>query len=658
MKLDGQKISLKELAMLEGGIRWKSVYNTIRSRVARNEYSTYKKINGIGYVDIQDSSIPDSVRLAYSSNNNHEPVEDYNFPSAVFPAKINDDLNELSSNHLEIALARSAFIKLYTDFSNNSSVGKVEAKNKFIAAYNEGALPELLAKLGQISFKTAERWKSGYEKANKDYRVLAPRYKKDRTQSVPSRQAEILIKLVLNPNRPLISEVIRKAKDIFIMKRDSTILHDSTYRRFLLNWKKNNYPDWVFFREGEHALDNKVIPYIERDYNKISVGDIIVADGHTLNFEIIDPYTGKPKRMTLILFFDMKSSHPLGWEIAASENSQAIAVALRRAILCLGKYPKVVYIDNGRAFCSKLLNGENYHTSSLPGIFERIGAKVINAIPYHAQSKTIERFFKTFADIERAMPSYSGTNIDNKPARMNRGEKLHNKLFDKTLKNIPVDIYTAHRAVAWFFDEYDKRKQKEGHLKGLTPLEAFEAGKGPGVDKGQLNFLMMSLEVKTIYRNGIKLFGTSYYHEALYGRQLDNVLIRYDVLETDSIFVYEQSGELICEASRVDKVHPAANILGTDDDLKVLQQNLERKERLKSSTVSGARKFLAEEVYPEIDKQLKNIEIIPLEVNRNNETQSELKGSRKKKRNLLDSWNEDNTDFSKNIFTISKVVEK
>jgi len=658
MKLDGQKISLKELAMLEGGIRWKSVYNTIRSRVARNEYSTYTKINGIGYIDLQDSSISDSVRVAFSSNKIDEPVDDHSFSTVEFPAKIEDDLNELSADHLEIALARSAFLKLYIDFSNNNSTGKVEAKNKFITAYNEGAVPELLAKLGPISFKTAERWKSCYEKANRDYRVLAPQYKKDRSQSVPSRQAEILIKLALNPNQPLISEVIRKAKDIFLMKRDSTILSDSTYRRFLLNWKKNNYPDWLFFREGEHALDNKVIPYIERDYNKISVGDIIVADGHTLNFEIIDPYTGKPKRMTMILFFDMKSSHPLGWEIAASENSQAIAVALRRAVLCLGKYPKVVYIDNGRAFCSKLLNGENYITSSLPGIFERLGTKVINAIPYHAQSKTIERFFKTFADIERAMPSYSGTSITNKPARMNRGEKLHNQLYDKTLKNVPVDIYTAHRAVAWFFDEYTKRKQKEGHLKGLTPLEVFEEGKGPGVDKARLNFLMMSLEVKTIYRNGVKLFGTSYYHEALYGRQLDNVLIRYDVLETDSIFVYEQSGELICEATRVDKVHPAANILGTDEDLKVLQANLERKERLKSSTVSGARKFLAEEVYPEIDKQLKDTEIIHLQNINNTDSPSATKESRKKKRNLLDSWNDDNTNFSKNIFITSKVAEK
>ena len=99
-------------------------------------------------------------------------------------------------------------------------------------------------------------------------------------------------------------------------------------------------------REGEKALNDKVEPYIERDLSKIEVGDVLVADGHVLNFEVINPFTGKPTRATLVGFLDWKSTALVGYEIMMSENTQCIASALRNAILNLGKIPKIVYQDN------------------------------------------------------------------------------------------------------------------------------------------------------------------------------------------------------------------------------------------------------------------------------------------------------------------------
>jgi putative transposase len=46
-------------------------------------------------------------------------------------------------------------------------------------------------------------------------------------------------------------------------------------------------------REGEKALDDKVMPYIERDLSEINVGDILVADGHRLNFQVINPFASR-----------------------------------------------------------------------------------------------------------------------------------------------------------------------------------------------------------------------------------------------------------------------------------------------------------------------------------------------------------------------------
>ena len=520
--------------------------------------------------------------------------------------------NELSPKQLEVALARVDLLNVYSKFVARSGITRLKAKRNFVALFNSNAFPELLNKIGKLSFKTIERWKKIYFENNKDYRCLAPQYKIKKTTSITLAESEILTRLFLNPNQPLISEVIRSAQDIFIARRFENVKSVNTYRRYLLDWKKEHYADYVFFREGEKALDDKVIPYLERDYDRIQVGDIIVADGHVLNFEIINPYTGKPKRMMMVLFFDMKSSFPLGWDISPTENTMTIAIALRRSILRLGKFPRIVYLDNGRAFGAKFFNGVDFKTSGITGLFERLGAKVITATPYHGQSKTIERFFRTFSELERMVPTYSGTSIELKPARMNRGEKLHMKLHEKMMHGTSLDIFTAHKAVAWWFDRYAERAQQDGHLKGMRPLDLFETGKGPGIDRAQLIHLMMTQEVKSIARNGIRMFGTSYWNESLFGKEWDEVTVRYDLLENDSIFVYDSAGEFICEAKRIDKVHPAAGILGTEEDVKLLHDQLERKQSLKKLIVGDAKQFLADEVYPAVQKQFNEINIVPI----------------------------------------------
>ena len=43
-------------------------------------------------------------------------------------------------------------------------------------------------------------------------------------------------------------------------------------------------------REGEKAFHDKVEQYIVRDISKIEVGDVLIADGHDLNFLVINPW--------------------------------------------------------------------------------------------------------------------------------------------------------------------------------------------------------------------------------------------------------------------------------------------------------------------------------------------------------------------------------
>lgn len=66
---------------------------------------------------------------------------------------------------------------------------------------------------------------------------------------------------------------------------------------------------WVLHREGEKAFNDKVAPYIERDASLLEAGDVLIADGHTLNFQVINPFTGKPQRAAMSVFLIGNQPH-------------------------------------------------------------------------------------------------------------------------------------------------------------------------------------------------------------------------------------------------------------------------------------------------------------------------------------------------------------
>jgi putative transposase len=515
----------------------------------------------------------------------------------------------LSRDQADKAMLKADLLRIYLRVIKSAPRGgKTRAREDFMLAYNSGiSLPEIHSALGDLSWKTIEGWKATLKKHNGDTLHLADRrgHAKRGQISLNSVQTDILLRCALHPNKPRISEAIRMARAVMSANGIENGHSEATYRRWLNNWVETNYHIWTFSREGAKAWNDKCAYYIERDYSLINVGDILVADGHVLNFEIINPWTGKPKRMTLIVFLDMKSSIPLGWEIMPTEDTSAISSALRRAILMLGKMPQVVYLDNGKAFKSRFFAGCDFEQAGFAGLYERLGIKTIFAWPYHGQSKTVERFFGSFAELERWCPTYTGTSIEAKPPRMNRGERLHRLAYEKN--NPALTMEQAHRAIAAWFDEYANRPQR-GHLKGQAPNDLFIAERGPGVDPAELAYLMMSMEIRTINRNGISFQGRNYYHPELHGRR-HPVVIRYDLQDKSALYVFEQSGEFICRADMVQGVHPAAFALGNEADREKLVQHIEMKKRQEKDAACLVRDMLETEVLPQHRRQMAAIGI-------------------------------------------------
>ena len=496
-----------------------------------------------------------------------------------------------------IALARADLIRALLEEEarakkENRSV--VQAKKLYIKGYNTGQLlPGVFEILGPVALPTVYSWIKTFRAANYDYVAIAPQWgnrKGDR--KVTDEEFNALLSFALHPNRLRITEAVRLTKVALVRRAASSPSSEATLRRAIEDWRAQNYDRWVFCREGEKSLNDKCLPYLERDAGLLDVGEVLVADGHMLNFQILHPFTGKPCRMAMILWYDWASAMPAGWEIMPTENVQCVAAGLRRAILSLGKVPRVAYLDNGKAFKAKVFTNQNidFEEAGFYGMFARLGIETVFAWPYNAQSKPVERFFGTFNELERLMPTYTGASIQDKPAHMLRNEKLHKRIHEQKYGGWVPTIEEALRIIAGWVKEYAGRPHRG--LKGLCPGEVLASGRGPGVDEAALRHLMMSMESKPVHRNGVTVMGRNYYDGALYGRR-DWVLVRYDMEDLSRVLVYDVTGaRLICEASAVRAVHPVARISGGKEDLALVKEGIRQKRALKKETEKAARAYV------------------------------------------------------------------
>lgn len=487
-----------------------------------------------------------------------------------------------------IALARLDLLNLWKEERKNQS-NKTQFDNDFLSAYNAKVLyPEIYARLGKVSIGTLQRWKRTLGNSN-NYELLIPNYHYEdysRT-SLTEYEKQIFLKLLLHPNRFSIGKAISLTQYVLKTQEQEYIPAPPTFRRFA-NWYKANYFDkWTLLREGEKALKEEVIPHIKRDISKIEVGEILVADGKRLNFQVINPFTGKPCRATLIGFLDWKSTALVGYEIMLEENTQNIASALRNAILNLSKIPKFVYLDNGRAFRGKYFMGSaKFDEIGLKGIYEKLGITTVFANPYNARAKVIERFFLEMQEsFEKLLSSYIGTSIENKPARLRRNEKFHKEVYQNFVPTIQQTIQMVN---SWL--EY-KNSLACPNDKTKTIKEMLDSIERQEINQRELDDLMLAQEIKTITSQGIRFLKSDYYNDALYGLR-QKVIIKYSLFDLSYINVYTMSGKFLCKADRITLTHPLAHYTGEIKDVEDYKQKIQKQKQLKNKTIKACKKFL------------------------------------------------------------------
>lgn len=601
------------LSLTRQGVEWKA--NT-------EKWQSQKRVGRGGGKEWLLSSMPEETRVAIRAAEEKQALALCPAP-APFPAlSLTTTTAIMDDKRRYKALARADLVCQYLTWQRRHGATKVQ-KGEFIIAYKAGAWPKLLEEVGPVSWQTLERWKLEQERAGS---VLALADRRGVTHKGKTMLTEehkrVILGHVLNPNGAKVSQCVREVQKKF-QAAGLALPSEPTIRRFVKQYTEECFDEWTLFREGKKAWNDKCAISLLRDWNLVGVGDVIIGDGHTLNFETLNPATGKPTRMTIVLFYDGASNCPLGWEVMPTENTDSISAAFRRSCIMLGKFPRVVYLDNGRAFRAKYFKGcPDFEQAGFLGLYRDLGCSVIHAWPYHGQSKPIERFFGTFHDMEVWMPSYTGNDIAHKPARMKRGEDLHRQLYDK-LGGRPLTMEETLVQVARWFAEYATRPQYRTHLHGRTPGDVFMEGRGEGLspqDMQKLTLFMMQKEVRTITKDGIKVNGRLYWHEKLYSRR-HPVLVRYDEhFNPYSVYVYTLDGEPLCEAKDREHyriasgLHPAARILGTPEQQEELRAGVELRKGLERNSTALMRGLLQASVLPETQARIAALETETAEV--------------------------------------------
>jgi len=361
----------------------------------------------------------------------------------------------------------------------------------------------------------------------------------------------------------------------------------------------------VLGREGARAFQNHYGIYIPRSYADLRNREIFCGDHHEFDL-FVHTRSGKLIRPWLSAWLDLKTEVLTGWFISERPNTQTIALAFRHAVLPKDEgimgMPESIYVDNGKDFRSRYLEGKTKRLGLIPadlvelfarahglgvldtrameGTWHNLGIKVRHTIPYNAQAKPIERFFGTLErDFVQELPGWCGSKLDLRPVDILKDQiRRHQAWLKGEVEETPfLHIFEfALLFERWLYRHYLRTPHSRlGH----APLEAYRREYGTPVvpDERTLDLLLMRAEKRLVRRNGLELFERNrwYWNEKLLGHEGTYVQVRWDPRHLGKVLVYTDKG-FLCEAFNLElaSFHPNLEQLREYKRMKKLQRDI------------------------------------------------------------------------------------
>jgi len=306
-------------------------------------------------------------------------------------------------------------------------------------------------------------------------------------------------------------------------------------------------------------------------------------------------------RPVLTAWMDTATGCLVGWVISILPNADTIAEAFCRAVaLTVGAefhgLPKGILVDCGRDYRSALLEdlpaeyqvGDNLYLNRRfggLGILPALGVETHTALPYHPQSKSIERLFGT---LEREwickLKGWCHNSVKDRPDGFAKHLKhlLETKellTLEEFVQKFQTEILPAYHH---FREETTTAPSPDWmpSLASMSPLERYHALEKPYLvtpDWQTLSILKMRHTVGCkISRYGIRFQNVWYWDDALYPYMGNTANIFYHAVEkplAPSSITVTVNGKFVCEA------FPAQKLSFTDANPIELQAHLDGQNR-------------------------------------------------------------------------------
>ena len=546
---------------------------------------------------INPEGLPDKYRLQY-----------YQHVQKKSSSSIKHRLDDIPEWAIDIARARLDIIHLLQralQRAKKRGDNITPIYHEVAEIYNSGHVLERTFKtIGKVSgYTLQQRWwpkyKDAFQKGEDVIIALAPKYKRNKGHhSLPTWYKKRLLKILLQPSQIAPTTAAKIVHANLRAKDHEPPCSVRTARRWVKKYKNEHFDQWTLYREGEKALNDKVLPYIDRNWNKLNVGEVLIADGHVLNFDVKNPTTGKPHRPTLICFYDGRSRMPVGFSIMPTENTDNISEALADAVNTLGKFPEAVILDNSRAFkANHFTESKEFNDIGLAGLYERYGITTHFTKPYHPQSKPIEPFFNQLNErFSKLLPTYRGNSPNEQVPRLKRNEQMHTKAYSQNVGDwLPTIPEVLNALKHWSLQAYGKETHG-GLRKGETPLQVLKEGQGSGVSYTEMIDLLLKADKKLPRRAEFTIEGIKYKNwEALTGWNKP-VVVRYTRRIPDKVWVFDHSRgqrEFICTAHAYEAKDPLQELTNEDGQIDpTIRERMRQRKRLRKRA-----KRASEELY-------------------------------------------------------------
>lgn len=565
--------------------------------VAKRASSTTYRGQAVNEYEL--SSLPEDARRKYLDSHQPEPAPEIPAASpsplalaAPAPAPSQKTRVALPPDAEKQATERLAIIKPLIEYLRD---GSTHATTHQLAladgelVQNSDALARYLAEQHGISAATIWRWYSAFQKGGAIALARKPRADKNRsTWAAENRELADLAAYLYMGNADQPPQSVRIAWEQVCERAGGMGVPKPSYetvRSFLRNPAEVSPSMLTYNRMGRKKYEATFAPWMGRKYsepaNSIWVSDHMIHDVYCQNDVFGDRDLGHIRlQMTTIL--DYRSRYVVGVSWCENGSSHTIKRALLHAFTEYG-LPDLFYCDNGKDFrnIGKGARPQDWELLAMgsracldelgnlrTGVLQRVGVEVKYCLPYHPQSKHVERYHRTVHERwDKKFTTYTAGASHLRPDMAAAALARHGKLLQMG-RAVESDLPLASQFIAacehWIHNWYHQQPLDGEGMEGLSPADAFAKFRRP-VERAcpEISVLAMLLcerETRMVRNCAVDLRGARFVtdvqdHAAyvlMHERSGRRVIVAFDPMEPLFAAVLDEDGHFLCRLQRED----------------------------------------------------------------------------------------------------------